>query len=134
MKSKTKSNQNYLSIGALVALSVSSISSLYFMFNVGRNQKSILLLLLFTGWVLSPFVGLVIANTISKPWLVLARKPIYKLMVILSIASFIAYSGILSPTNLKPAFMFLIVPLASWVIILIFILFHKINFSEKQHH
>ena len=134
MKSKTKSNQNYLRIGALVALSVSSIGSLYFMFNVGRNQKSIFLLVLFTGWVLSPFVGLVIANTISKPWLVPARKTIYRVMVILSIASLIAYSGILSPTNLKPAFMFLIVPLASWVIILIVILFHKTNFSEKQHH
>jgi hypothetical protein len=49
----------------MIVAIVGAIGSLYFMFKTGRNQKSILLIVLFTGWVLSPFAGLFLATKIS---------------------------------------------------------------------
>lgn len=91
------------------------------MFNSGRAQKSILLIVLFTGWVLSPFIGLFIAELISKRWLSKTRLAIYLLILFITLASLILYTGALSVPGTKPAFKFLIVPLISWVIILIIV-------------
>jgi hypothetical protein len=131
MSNNTNSNQP-LRIIALTLLLVGSIGSLYFMFNVGRNQKSIILLLLFTGWVLSPFVGLLIANSSSNRWFAM-RKLIYWLMIVLPIASLAAYSGILLPPDVKPAFIFLVFPLASWLVLLAAYLITR-NISNKNYH
>jgi hypothetical protein len=50
-------NSTLLRTVALILLVVGAVGSLYFMFNAGRNQKSILLIILFTAWVLSLFAG-----------------------------------------------------------------------------
>jgi len=91
------------------------------MFNAGRNQNSILLIVLFTGWVLSPFIGLFIADMISKRWLSKTRFNIYSLMIFLTLTSLLVYSGALNVPGTKPAFKFLIVPLISWILILIIV-------------
>lgn len=91
------------------------------MFNSGRNQKSILLIVLFTGWVLSPFIGLFIADMISKRWLSKTRLTIHWLIILIALASLVFYSGALNVPGTKPAFKFLIVPLISWVLILLFV-------------
>ena len=112
---------NLLCIVALTVLLAGAIGSLVLMFNAGRNQKSILLIILFTGWVLSPFIGLVVAHVISKHWLVKTRITLYFLMIFITLASLIGYSGTLNVPGTKPAFKFLIVPLISWVLILIIV-------------
>jgi len=48
---------SYLRTAALIIALVGAVGSLYFMFNPGREQKSVLLLTLFTG-----------ATMISKGW------------------------------------------------------------------
>lgn len=111
------SNKNLLRTVALTASVIGAVGSLYFMFEAGSEQKSIVLMTLFTGWVLSPFAGLFIANKISSRWTTPARSYLYWLMLILSIISLIAYSGVLTPPDAKPAFLFLIVPLTSWFFI-----------------
>jgi hypothetical protein len=111
------SNQNLLRTISLTALLVGTVGSLYFMFSAGSKQKSILLIVLFTGWVVSPFVGLFIANRISNRWTGSTRSTIYWLILVLSICSLIAYSGTLTPPDTKPAFMFLAVPFVSWFLI-----------------
>ena len=58
---KKKFHINFLQILALIALLVGAIGSLIFMFNAGHRQNSIILITFFTIWVLSPFVGLLIA-------------------------------------------------------------------------
>lgn len=61
-------------------------------------------------------LGVVAAK--STRWSVPARV-IYSLMIFISVVSLIFYSGILSLEGTKPAFMFLVVPFMSWVIMVI---------------
>ncbi|HTB26901.1 MAG TPA: hypothetical protein VK711_16125 [Puia sp.] len=94
-----------------------TIGSVYFTLHAGRNNHSILLPLLFVIWVLSPFIILLIANVISKRWMVHARMLLYILMLIITIGSLVSYSGVLTPSGTKPAAVFLFVPLISWIFI-----------------
>jgi hypothetical protein len=87
------------------------------MFNAGRNQPSVLLIILFTLWVLSPFVGLLLLNNISKRWIVSVRETLYWLAIIMTILSVAGYSGTFNPFETKTAFMFLVIPFVSWIII-----------------
>src|SRR4051812_26134955 len=96
--------------------------SLYYMFNASRNQKSIILIILFTGWVLSPFIGFFIANKISNRLISFARVLLYTSAIIVTIGSVIAYAGVFDTNQTKPAAKFLIVPLISWVLLAITIL------------
>ncbi len=107
---------------------VGAVGSLYFMFSAGRKQNSIILLALFTAWVLSPFVGLFISNKISSRWTVPARASLYWLMIILTIGSLVAYSGAFNTPQTKNAFIFLIFPLISWfLIVIVFLIARKIS-------
>ena len=128
-------NHNSLRIIASIVLFAGAISSLVLMFYAGHNQKSILLILLFTGWVLSPFIGLFIADMISKHWLPKTRLAIYLLIIFITLASLIFYSGALNVSGTKPAFKFLIVPLISWVLILVIVPIKRkrSNISKAQN-
>ena len=114
-------DKNILRTIALTTSIIGAVGSLYFMFNASRNQNSILLIILFTGWVLSPFVGLFFAIKISNRWTINSRKLFYWLTMILTIGSLIAYSGILTPSKTKLTFLFLVIPLMSLLLIIIFI-------------
>ena len=122
MTNKETSNQNFIRTIALISVVAGAIGSLYFMFNAGRNQKSIFLIILFTGWVLSPFAALFFTNKIVKHRKVSAHALLYWFMIIITIVSLVAYSGIFIPPGTKPAFIFLVVPLFSWVLMVTFFL------------
>lgn len=122
MADKNTNRQSLLRTTALATLLVGTIGSLYFMFNAGSNQKSILLLGLFTAWVLSPFVGLIVAVRLSKSWTEKILSWLHWTMVILTVVSLTAYSGALTPLNTKPAFTFLVIPFLSWLVILAILL------------
>lgn len=96
--------------------------SLSFMLIAGSHQKSIILLSLFTVWVISPFAGLFLFPKLLKRSQV--RSNVYQnwFIIILSICSLILYSGVLIPHIKKAAFLFLAGPLISWISILIFFL------------
>ena len=68
------------------------------------------------GWVLSPFIALLIVNVISKPWPVPARKTLYILMLLITISTLLIYSGPLRPADTRPAAIFLAVPVISYVL------------------
>ena len=128
MTDKKKSNQSFLGTIALIVALVGAVGSLYFMFSAGRKQTSIILLALFTAWILSPFVGLFISNKISNRWTVPARTSLYWLMIILTIGSLVAYSGAFNTHETKNAFIFLIFPLISWfLIVIVFLIARKIS-------
>jgi len=101
---------------AQIVVSLGALGSLSLMFNAGRHTP-VLLLMLFVGWVLSPFIGLLIANKISKDWSAPTRVTIYSLMLFLTLVSLVIYSGALTPPETKPASIFLVVPLSSWLLI-----------------
>lgn len=112
------SGLKFLRVAALIALLVGAVGSLALMFNVGRNQKSIVLLALFLLWDVSPFAGLFAADMFSKNWSRAARVSLYCLMFFLTAVSLVAYSGVLNPPATKNAFMFLVVPGVSWLLML----------------
>jgi hypothetical protein len=93
--------------------------SIAIMYKAGQNNDSLVLKLLFLVWVASPFIALSTAYYLSKAWSVLSIKALCILMLFITIVSLAGYSGILIPSGSKPAFIFLIVPLISWMVIAI---------------
>ena len=89
-------------------------ASIGFTIYAGRNNPSFVLILLFTGWVVSPFIGLLLINTVSRRSEVFNRLILYSLMMLLTIGSIVIYSGLWSPPGAKTAFVFLVIPLLSW--------------------
>ena len=87
----------------------------------GRHNHSVLLVGLFTIWVLSPFMALLAANVVSKRRPALTRVALFSLALVLTLGSLAAYSGAWSPPKAKPAGVFLVVPLISWIVMAIVI-------------
>jgi hypothetical protein len=114
---KKTPNLGFLRTVALVVLLVGAGGSLDLTLQAGRNNHSVLLRVLFACWVLSPFIALLVANLISIRWSLLTRRALYFLMLVLTLGSLACYSGALSPPGTKPAFVFLIVPLISWLLL-----------------
>jgi len=125
MVDKKTSNLKRFRTIATVVLIFGAIGSLYFMFKAGRSQKSILLIASFTAWVLSPFGGLFLAAKTSYLRIVPAPGSLYWLMIILATGSLVAYSGMLTSSGTKGAFIFLVAPFTSWVVIAIIFLVSK---------
>jgi hypothetical protein len=100
----------------LEVLLIGGAISLTFMFKAVRNNDSVLLKLLFLIWVASPFVALTAVHFISRGWSAISIKIICILMLVIATGSLIGYAGLLSPHGSKPAFIFLVVPLVSWLL------------------
>lgn len=107
----------FLRIIALIVLISGTVGSLYFVIKAGRNNNSVLLRALFVFWVVSPFVAFVVTDIISKHWSYLARKTLCWLILSVTLCSLGFYSGVIK-LQTKPAFIFLVVPLISWLLII----------------
>src|SRR6476619_2822134 len=114
MIAKNTSNNKLRERILLIAVLIGAVGSLVLMFNASRNQRSIFLVLLFTVWVVSPFIGLLVGNRISKRQSALSRVIFSWLTIVLIIGSLVVYSGILNPPGTKAGFIFLVVPFTSW--------------------
>lgn len=111
-----------LRIAGYVLPMASAAVSLFYMLEAGRNQKSFVLILCFVLWVSSPYIGLAVINYISGKWQVMKRLILAGLIVLISVGSIIFYSRLILLPNVRPAFIFLVVPFISWVIIVIDVL------------
>jgi hypothetical protein len=105
---------------ALIAVLAGAEGAVAFLLRAGGRSDSRILLVLFAIWVLSPFMALALAEVISKHWSVLTRATLYIVMLVLTLGSLAIYGdGALRPPRAKAAFVFLVVPLASWLLIAI---------------
>ena len=103
---------------ALLAVVGGAAGSTWFMLRAAHPP--LILLALFTGWVLSPFVAMVWADVASKRWSELRRATLYGVMLALTLGSLACYGDIVSmPAGSRPALVFLVVPLASWLVLTI---------------
>jgi hypothetical protein len=106
-----------------LATVVGAAGSVAAMLRVGfRNEATIptLLLVLFTGWVLSPFLALLAADRVSSRWAAPTRTTLHRLMLLIPLGSLVVYGYVtLSPPRPKPASTFLLVPLVSWLLLAI---------------
>ncbi|MBZ5557713.1 MAG: hypothetical protein LAO77_10620 [Acidobacteriia bacterium] len=105
-------------MAALIAVAAGAASSIYFMLLVGHRQ--VLLTVLFTIWVLAPFVAVVLADVLSTRRPVLTRTTLYGVMLILAVVSPAIYGNVaLGPPRPQPAFWFLMVPFGSCLLLAI---------------
>ena len=104
---------------ALIAVVAGALGSVGLMFRVGHRNPSRVLLILFAIWVLSPFMALILAHTVSKRWSVLTRATLYSVMLVLTLGSLAIYGGVLLRPPKKAAFAFLVVPFGSWLVMTI---------------
>ena len=133
MKSEEPANQSIkvLRTFAIIAVLLGAAGSLGFTLYTGRNNSSVLLILLFCAWVLSPFMALLVVDFISKRWTDRNRVRLYGLMLVVAVVSLIGYSGLMLP-RAKPAFVFLMIPLASWVLLAIMVMVGRRSRKEPK--
>ena len=104
---------------ALGAAVVGAVGSVVFTFMVGRHNQSRVLMVLFIGWVLAPFLACGLADRFSRRWSVPTRMALYGVMKAVALGSLLIYGTVaLGPPRPQPAFWFLVVPLGSWLLAL----------------
>jgi hypothetical protein len=108
-----------LHVVALAAVVAGAVGSAAFMLWVGHRNPSRLLLTLFVIWDLSPFVALLLADIVSKRWSVITRVTLHVVMLVLALGSLVLYADVLLRPKPQPAFRFLVVPLGSWLMMVI---------------
>ena len=106
---------------ALIAVTVGALGSFGLMLSVGHYNFSILMLL-FTIWDLSPFLALIVVDLASKHWPVFSRAALYGVMLIVAAGSVTIYGSVVLKAPAQPAFAFLVVPLGSWVLLIVVVL------------
>jgi hypothetical protein len=82
---------------------------------VGRNTPRALLVM-FLMWVASPFAALLVADRSSHPWAAIARPTLPPLALLMALASLAVYT-VAATRWTRPTPAFLLVPLASWLLI-----------------
>ena len=106
-----------LRTAASVAVVAGAVGSIASMLLVGQRNPSALLLVLFAGWVAGPFLGLAWANTKAVNWSRRAQINVHALTLLIAFASLAVYgNAVVSPAKTRGAFVFLMVPVASWVL------------------
>ncbi len=105
-----------LQAAARIAVLAGAAGSVGLMLHAGRHAPR-LLVVLFTIWVLSPFVAFALANVVSKRWSVLTRATLHGAMLVVTLGSLAVYGAdALSPPRAQAAFVFVVVPAASWLL------------------
>jgi hypothetical protein len=100
--------------GALLAGAAGSVA---LMLRAGSRQRSVILLLLFSGWVVSPFLALALANLRAPRWAPHMRAAIYTAMISVPCLALAIY-GMDAAFGLgKAGFIYLVVPAGCWVVI-----------------
>ena len=96
---------------ALVATVACAAGSVGLMFRASQHPPR-LLLVLFTIWVLSPFVALFWANIVSKRWSAVNRVTLYCTTFIVTLGSLAIYGRLIDvkPAGSPNAFLWVIVP------------------------
>lgn len=101
---------------ALIVAAAGAAGSVGLTLYTGRENHSRILMGLFVLWVLSPFAGLVVVNRVARSWAVVLRATLYGAMLVVTGVSLAIYGEVaLGPPRAQQAFVFLVVPLASWL-------------------
>jgi hypothetical protein len=86
--------------------------------HVGRNNHSLLLLMLFGLWVPAPFIGISALHTTARNWSSDARSTLEIAGFLLTLVSLGLYAHVAyGPPQARPASLFLVVPALSWIAI-----------------
>jgi hypothetical protein len=104
---------------ARVALIAGSAVSVALMLRAGSRQRSALVILLFTGWVLSPFLALALANLRAPRWPRQVRGALYGAMFGVTAVAITVYGFHAVRGMMKPGFVYLVGPAMCWLLIVV---------------
>ena len=103
---------------AMIGLTIGAITSFALMLHASHRQRSMILVLLFGAWVLSPFFGLGYAQLRSNRWLRSPRVALDALTLLVVIGCRAIYAVVaFGRTTLKMGFVFLVIPFVCGVLI-----------------
>jgi hypothetical protein len=103
---------------AQIAVPLGAVGSVGLMLYTGRHNPSLLLMVIFALWVLSPFVVLGLSDILSKHWSSLTRTAVYSVSLVIAVLTVAIYAEVaFGPPRAKTATLFVIVPPASWLAI-----------------
>ena len=107
-----------LRVASLITVLSGAGGSVALTLYAGRHNDSLTLVALFAIWVLSPFVALLFLQAASKGWSFLTRAALDGLMIVLAVCSLAIYGArVVWPPKTHAAFVFVVVPPASWLLI-----------------
>jgi hypothetical protein len=89
-----------------------ALGSLACTLRAGRNAPRLLLIAI-AIWVLVPFVVVFLVDAVSRRWSATSQSALHALMVLLAVLSLAVYGAELVRPHTPPAFMFVLVPPAS---------------------
>ena len=123
-----------LRVVALIAVLAGAVGSLGLMLRAGQRTPR-LLLVLFVIWLLSPFVALLWANMISKRWSGVTRATLYCVTLIVALGSLAIYGElvVLKPPGSPNAFLFVVVPPGSWLLMAIVVPIAALISRRRSH-
>ena len=105
---------------AQVAAVVGAVGSVALTLYAGRNNNLPFLMILMSGWVFAPFMGYALASRYSGGWVSSTRALFDGIIVVVAVVSVLAYArGALRPPGSKPAAIFVGVPIAAWLLMLV---------------
>jgi hypothetical protein len=103
---------------ALTAAVAGAVGSVGLMLLAGHPP--VLLRILFSIWVLSPFIAFILADVVGKGWSAITRMTLHCVMLVVTLISLALYvNTVLRPPESTPAYMFVVVPLGSWILMLV---------------
>jgi len=104
---------------ARVALVAGAAASTALMLRAGARQRSLLLILLFTAWVLSPFLALALANLRAARWTPRLRGALHGAMIGVTAVSLTVYGFHAVRGSMKAGFVYLFGPAMCWLLIVV---------------
>jgi len=105
---------------AAVAAVVGAVGSVALTLYAGRTNNLPFLMILMSGWVLAPFMGYALASRSSGGWNASTRAVLDGVIVLVAVASFVIYTrDALRPPASHAAAVFVAVPIAAWLLMLI---------------
>ena len=102
---------------ARIVLIAGAAASTVLMLRAGARQPSAVLVLLFTAWVLSPFLALALANLRAAGWPPRLRQALYGAMFGVTAVSLVVYGAHALGGTMKAGFVYLFGPAMCWLLI-----------------
>ena len=118
MLSASRSEFRILRKTGLIALVAGAAGSVCIMLYSSRNSSQHFLKVLFTIWVLSPFLLLELGDIVSERWRLIARPGLYWMMMVIAVGSLAIYGlAVLRSPEAIPTPVFVATPPISGVAI-----------------
>lgn len=104
-------------VAAMIASVVGAVGSVCLMLMAGLHPP-VLLVVLFVGWVSAPFLAVILALYFSRSWRGAVRRTLFAITFVITLASLAVYGYVIAwPPASTPAFPYVAVPIASWLLL-----------------